>query len=584
MAKFSPQLSGAETKFIRPTAPVQDNSTATAIQGLGNLISSGVSIHQQQQKAEAQQLQLTKENQFATEGARLRGELEGLSESFITQTQPDFEKGIRRASKMSKSSMRIRAEALLKEYSAAPGRTPEEIQKLRQIAGQVLGFDPTGTMVALEAERQDEARKAEERRYQDYLSQGLNPALWGTSQGEKNYAAMNQQREQLAFLNNRLDIEEKKKKYDSIDAPEKLQKYTAAEHAQIMAGINASVQNTFGKPITQVTDQDISGMDAQELRNFETSLEEMRIELRTKLNEKFTPYDNINDSNIEAAMQPIDDYIDLVKNRASLQTSLKDLTNRNNFQMQLIESKLWGTPKAVDYMILSKQFPNMTLPVGLTDVLLDDVFPIIKGKISYQPFGDTEKERASRQTFYNQIFKGMNQSDMNEDQKEAATNLLKGFANSSIATYEDMSQAEKDAMVNLFQNPNVADVASKVGATDDIAKMQQVTDEYLSSTISGLAYRLSSDFKKPAQFGIRKKITDFVNIKRTDKGIQVTPKDRSQDATIQAKLLNKYVSRLNKAMGARANLAGESVDNVMDALTDQFTGIPGFNEIFGEAE
>lgn len=584
MAKFSPQLGGVETGFIRPIAPVQDRSVASAISGLTQVATSAFNTYQQQQVAQAKEAQLAKENQFAVSGEELRGELQELSESFITQTLPDFETGIRRASKMSKGQMRIRAESLLKEYSAAPGRTPEEIQKLRQIAGQVLGFDPTGTMVALEAERQDDIRKAEEARKADYMSLGLNPAQWGTPQGEKNYAVRSQQRQTRTGIEMQLDIAEKTRKYEAIDAPNMLQKYTAAQHTQVMGGINAAVQNAFGKPITEVTDADISGMDTQELRNFETSLETMRQQLRADLNQKFAPYDNVTDANIEAAMEPIDDYIDMIKGRASLETSLKDLTNRNNFQEQLIESDLWGSEKAKPYLVMSKFFPNMPMNVGTSTVLLEGLQPILKGKISSDPFGENKEERAKRQSFYNQMFKGMNESDMTEDQKEVAAKVITGFAKSSYATYEDMSQEERDAMINLYQNPDVADVASKVGATEDIAKMQQVTDEYLSSTINGLAYRLTSDFKKPAQFGIRKKITDFVNIKRSDAGIQITPKDRSQDARVQAQLLNKYVTRLNKAMKARANLAGESVDQAMNALTDQFVGIPGFNEIFGEAE
>lgn len=584
MPKFSPQLSGPETKFIRPIAPVQDDSVASAITGLTQVATSAFNIYQEQERQKAQKAQVAKENQFAAEGEQLRSEFEELSESFITQTLPDFETGIRRASKMSKGQMRIRAEALLKEYSAAPGRTPEEIQKLRQIAGQVLGFDPTGTMVALEAERQDDIRKAEELHKKDYIDLGLDMAQYGTPQGEKNYAVMRQQRQHKADLQMQLDIAQATKKYKSIDAPNMLQEYTATSHTQVMSGVNAAVQNTFGKPITEVTDADISGMDSQELRNFELSLEEMRRNLRSDLNERFAPYDNISDSNIEAAMEPIDDYIDMIKGRASLETSLKDLTNQNKFQNQLIESKLWGTPKARPYMILSKQFPNMPMDVGVTDVLLDDVFPILEGKISHQPFGDTQKERTIRNNFTKNLFKAMNESDMTDNQKEVATKVVTGFARSAYATYDDMSQEEKDAMIELYQNPDVADVANKVEATEDINKMNQVTDEYLSSTINGLAYRLTSDFKKPAQFGVRKKITDFVNIKRTANGIQVTPKDRSQDARVQAQLLNKYVTRFNKAMKARANLAGKSVDHEMNALTDQFVGIPGFNEIFGEAE
>lgn len=583
MPKFSPKLGGVETGFIRPIAPVQDRSVATALAGVSQAMEAGATIYKQQQAKEAKQAEVLQKQEFAAEGEALRGELQELSESFVTQTLPDFEKGIRRASKMSKGQMRIRAEALLKEYSASPGRTPEEIQKLRQIAGQVLGFDPTGTMISLEAERQDDIRKAEEARKKEYVDLGLDMAQYGTPQGEKNYAVMRQERQKLADIEMQLNIAEKTRKYESIDAPNMLQEYTASQHSMVMSGVNAAVQNTFGKPITQVTDVDISGMDAQELRNFETSLETMRQQLRTNLNQKFAPYDNVTDANIEAAMEPIDDYIDMVKGRASLETSLKELTNRNKFQNQLIESKLWGTKKARPYMILSKQFPNMPTPVGMTDVLIDDVFPMLNGKITAEPFGDTNKERAARQSFYNQLFKSVNESEMNEDQKEVASKLITGFAKSSYATYDDMSQEEKDAMINLYQNPDVADVAAKVEATEDVSKMVQVTDEYITSTVSGLTHRLVSDFKKPAQFGIRKKVTDFVNIKRTDKGIQITPKDRSQDSRMQAKLLNKYVTRLNKAMNARANLADESVDDVMTSLTDQFIGVPGFADIFGEA-
>lgn len=183
------QLSEVQTGFLKPIAPVQDTSTAQAIQSFGNLAIEGVKM---KTTADLRQDVMELEQQYLNDNASTLTTEEALATK-------DFGTRINRLKRISSatgrtSDFRIRAEALLKErINAYPGLAPE----LRRTVSSVLGFDPTGESIAQrEASLKSEAKTAQQKLDaidRDAVSLNMSPGDVFTEEGQRLYLTLKQQ-------------------------------------------------------------------------------------------------------------------------------------------------------------------------------------------------------------------------------------------------------------------------------------------------------------------------------------------------------------------------------------------------------
>ena len=589
---FTKTLAEPNVGFATPVAPVQDNTTAQAVASLGDLASTGISIFQKREAAKAS-------NAFAGERAALSQELGALSDRFVSGELTEFNRQMGKFGKMTDSQMRIRSEALLKKFTSRTNRTPEEVQALRQSAGQVLGFDPTGTAVKLEATRQDEVRKAEEARKKHFVSIGGDINSFGTPTSDRWYRAKTRTLQDKQDVVDALSFAEAKNDLASVNAPKALQVHTSGTYSQVISAVDVSVMNTFGKPLDQVTDSDIQAMDDEQRKLFVASLDEMAIDLENDARTAFSAYTSITDTNINESLRPVLDYIDLIKGRTDLSVTLDTLKNRNDLNKSLIENDLWNNKDTRAFHAFAKIYPQFPAPIGGAAQVFNILPTMFEGKITNDisgAAGSSEEAKGSRaQT--TKWMKSFTQSvsampELTNEQKDATANFIKGFSRSSVATYDDMDQSQKDSLLEILQDPSMADTISKIPESAGEANaLAEVASEYTHAILNAAAFDLTT---KVTPSNIMTGITSggFLPPKGTlelvrfgvgDNGVTVQPIGRSEAARKAAATMNeKYIKRLNKGITAQANLEGTTRTQVIELLRDRFIGIPGFASIFAE--
>lgn len=154
MASLNREVQGVDTRFLKPTPTQGSVAAAQAVSSLG--------------KAAVDVFKMAAREDFANKARDLEASYMEETKDFMTQEDlaqvDDFGKRLELLKKISlqkgkHTEYRIRAEALLKEKSAAlPGLAGE----FRQVAGAILGFDPTGVTTQARGNEIDAAAREAE--------------------------------------------------------------------------------------------------------------------------------------------------------------------------------------------------------------------------------------------------------------------------------------------------------------------------------------------------------------------------------------------------------------------------------------
>lgn len=597
MTTISKTLAAPDTGFIRPIAPVEDRSAATAVQGVSQLLSTGDDLFRAKKRADAQ----AAADASTAHGESLRTELKEVSDQF-TQQQAVFKgqvDGIQGSSHMTEAEMKLRTRSLLRQYSE--GRSREEIQTLRQISGQVLGFDPTGTAIELESARQDDIRKEEAKRRDHYMQIGGDVATYGTVAADQWY------RNKTATLQAKRDVEDQlalanaKNDLASIDAPTTLQTHASGSHSQMISLVESTIFEAFNKPVSEVTDSDIQSMDPEAMKNLVLSLDSTYNKLEADTRKEFSAFPNISDSNINEALAPLKDYVDLIKRRTSLEASADEMKNRNDLNQSLMENGLWNDPQTRVFHAFGKIYPSWPMPRAATATMVKVLPTMFAGRIVNDHTGapgDSDEAKASRAAsvnWYKKFTTGVLQlPELNDEQKASTVNFIKGFSRSSINTYDDMDQLQKDSLMSILQDPNMADVIARIPeSSKEAAALSSVAVEYTQAVMQAAAFDLAGQKNRTERgsagsFGLPSGTSgmdplDHVTFSVTAQGISVQPKTNDKfKRDIAARINERYVVRLNKGITAQANLDGIPATKVVEFLRDDFLGIPGFDTLFSE--
>jgi len=311
MAKTSVTLQAPDTRMFRPQRGVEDKSTAAAISGLGNILATGVDIKQGMDKRQAE---FDKQQAAAAASARelaFQKDITNFSDSVVAAATGEeispaaqksldkFDRGINLLSNsdLKESNVKIRAESMLKHVSDAH---PEQAAKFREIASGVLGFSVQGSQLAAVFDQQAANVNANAALKKQYLSIGGDINTWGTPAATQWFKAESALVQDQASQQRRLDFAKTTKQLNSLDAPMELQESSKSMQATTLAQASALVQGVFNKPLYQITDKDIAGMDAVELQQLTESIQQIKESNRQRQTNNFLAFENISNTDVNA--------------------------------------------------------------------------------------------------------------------------------------------------------------------------------------------------------------------------------------------------------------------------------------------
>jgi uncharacterized membrane protein len=583
---ISKTLSDPGTGHLSPITPVRD-TTASAVEQVGRLGVGLAELHQQKQR---QQVELEKEQaaqDFAARGEELRQQAELFGEGFVNQTMPKFDRELNKyiageqQGRFSYDSLRLHAESLLKRYSK--DATQEQRQKLRQVMDQALGFDPTGSGVSIEKAIQLENAKFEAERRSDYIRRGGIPDLYGTDEGEAWYFSRTRMDQEAADISTRLQRAKDRKEFDSLEAPRGLQVTSNMMYHTTRDLISAMVMSKFKKSINELTDADIQSIDSTLIEQFKVDMNAKRGELSQVIRNQFGEFTNISDSNMTEALRPVNDYIDLVLGRLDKSTSLAQLKAQNDYADQLVRLNIMNDEKARRYHLLTKFFPGIPLSPTTNSDTIVSLHSLASGKKT-EIFSKDKDQRGFQVKHYQAIIDGVKNYDKaSNEQKELFEVFVKAVAKESINDYRDMSQGQRDALMELMQNPNFATTMTRF--TGEAENMSTIIRSYVDNTVFAMGARLVEQERAGDTSGMipTGKIGSLVDFKMTPQGFAMVRKTTNifETQAVDTFKLN-YLDRVNKGLRALANMEGRSVQDVIKDLTDENVGIPGLRKLFKE--
>ena len=580
---ISKTLSDPSTGHLSPIAPVRD-TTASAIQQVGQLGTDLIDLHQQKQQQKAAQ-------DFAIRGEELRQQAELLGEGFVNQVIPKFDKELNRfvagekQGRFSYDSLRLHAESLLKRYSK--DATQEQRQKLRQVMDQALGIDPTGAGVSIEKAIQIEDTKREAKRKDDYIRRGGIPDLYGTPEGEAWYRSRTRLDQEAADANAELQLAKDRKEFKGLDAPRNLQIRANTMYHKFKDQVNAMVMGNFNKPINELTDADLQSIDPTRANQFKTELETLRTELSQMLRNDYTKFDSVTDGNINEALNPINGYIDLVLGRLDKKTTVEQLRAWNDTSDEMVRRNIINDPRIYKYYILTKFAGNVPISANVNSDTLSGTLDLASGRKA-EVFSDDKDQRKAQLASYKMIFDSLDKYDKaSDDGKEVFEDFVKAVSKESINDYGDMSQGQRDALIELMQEPNFATTVTRF--TGEAEELSNIIRRYVDDVNMAMGARLVEEESKRRGGGQMRRMPAIGNLRAiskfsiTSNGINITPTSQIKGARdVVTSFKSNYLTRFNKGIRALANMEGRSVQDVIRDLTHKDVGIPGLRKLFKE--
>lgn len=560
----------------------------------------------ERQELEQQKQEASRE--FAQHGEKLRSQAEVLGEAFVNQTIPEFDKELGRLVAGQKQGnvktwqLKLMAEKLLKTYSI--DRTPEQRQKLRQIMGQALGFDPTGAAISLEKERQIQEAKLEADRRDRMISKGFDPDDPNDIEDYEDYQNLLQETNMSTL---RVTRETNKQKLKQINAPEIAQKHASVLHTEAIYNINGLVMKYTGKKnIGEVTPDDLKSIDPQKMAQFVYDLDRIPTMQYAQMRDTFGGKGVENDD-LRAMIEPLTQTVNSVKGLFNKTTTSEQVAAHVSTQKALTEKQIYDVEKAAIAITMAKN--GLEVPVGLRSEIYDIVLKAGQGK-SIQPFpgvagedSDTGKQQRQllRQTYLN-ISKHLNLiegkpmeapattrrgiRDIKTTDVEIFKSTLKGMTNGTISSWQDMNTHQRDSIISLLQDKDFATAVTKF--TDDAAIISTLAESFIDNTVLALSNRIIEEERKSGRGGGQMRqmstigsLRQISKFKVTSNGISLVPTtDNPYGRSIVSKFNENYVKRINSGLRALANMENRSMKDVINDISDQFIGIPGLSDLF----
>ena len=535
-----------DVRHIRPIRGVRDDTAAQAIEGLGTLALDF--------------------NSKAKQNA-LQGDLEGiqsevLSSAGLTEEEQssvdNFSSKMAKLTRMSKTGLsetdyRIRAEAALKEHiTAAPALASE----LRQRAGQVLGFDPTGSKMDSVFAAQEAVSAANEKAFNAKVSQAsrMNMSMndVGSPRWEREYE------DRLANLREADSIKTK-----SVVDTRDLNVIAGAVSTNVEVAINTQTQELFGTNFDTLTPAQLAGLSQEERAGFISRLENLKFTLSAS-NRAAYPTAN----NIDAALSPAIGRIDSIIARIDPNQDHTSLENKNKITMATVRSGFLNTPTGLAVATMSESAPNVVITGQLALDAERTVMELAGGVYRGNPStdkGENDKHFKEVSSFVDQWTRAVDPASLTPDQKGAWDKYITTF--SQALEDEEVSPNSKQAILDIYADDGAKEFLKSMPKTGEgVAAVIRGAQSYAVTTSIAAGRALQENTLTPTSFRQRGKPTSkpsSIKVRMVDGVIVVEPIGNAS-VTKARKLRNSYAKRINTAIAAIAN--GADTDKQTAAL------------------
>jgi len=566
-----PSLAGAT-----PVAPVQENIAASAITTIGNI---GFAIDKRIRESELR-TELETVNQIAAQQeAEAQSIMEGTTaeKNEAAKMQKDINK-LKNAIEAgaNEDSMKIRAEAILKKHSA---RAPGYSQEFRRIAGSVLGFDPTGaaTQAAFDATEARQKQLAAIKK--DYVKVTGSAVGWGTPQGTSAYVEMGNIKRQKMASDDLLGLVKNTNSLEAINARQEIPKQTEGMFVETQESVNAVYNKYLGKGLIDVVDADIQSMTSEQQQAMRVELESIKATNELAVQDKFGSFNNIEQVDMQLVTTPSIGYVDLALQRLDRTKSAEQTKATNDIYLNTLTSRLLADPQTRLGVLWNEVFQGFTAPPGMSVDLLRGANRIIGGKTAElfpTAYAETGKQsRLNSVNYHKSIIKSIANSGATDEQKQMATTYFKGLSDSALLSYNNMTLEERDALMSILQDPNLAKALDITeGADVSMGSLRLTAEDYATKTMQAMITSLSQvdrfvtgQASPTTTQQVIVDARDLVNFTPTSSGLRVAPKTMTQQSVHMANILQKnYVSRLNRSIKALANLDGTSTESAFNTV------------------
>ena len=569
MADYLPD---PDVRHMRPERGVQDNSTAQAIQGIGNIASAVGDMA----------LESNKQERVSNLGAELEQLNEGIlnpaDQQRVNAVGSEMDR-LARAQRQnpSRTDYTVRAEAVLKKHMAA---APALADEFRAKAGVVLGFNPTGSAIDAHFAQQDAIAKAAAAEEAHIRSTGKQMGMdtrgdimkpeWQAEYGRRRAiaAAAWEAKNKPALDNN--DIS----------------KAASAIYNDFDGRINETTEAVFGKDWRSITPNEWASLDPANRAEYSNRLVEMKFRLP---NEILSAYPNATKEQRDVIANSQIGRIDYLL--ASLDGSEDAERLANSIKVQGFQATqgVLATPEGLAVQSLvgvgAESAPALT--AALSSVAVKVAGDIMEAKQRdadpTPPDGPTKTEEIQAGAkFANNWMRSVDYQSLDAEDRQLASDFTSAYT--SMLVRGSLNPNEKQTILEAIADPQVKGFVGSLDSTDEtLSNVLQGARSYAIETARGALDELASislnstllmnrGEKRRTAGGIRAAVTagaesNTANLvtKLVDGQVVTTAKDGSRSHT--ANVMNKkYTKRLNtaiRAMAAVGDMTNEEAANTL---------------------
>ena len=565
------QLPEPDVRHMRPERGVQDDSTAQAIQGIGDIASAVGDMA----------LESNKQERVSNLGAELEQLNEGIlnpaDQQRVNAVGSEMDR-LARAQRQnpSRTDYTVRAEAVLKKHMAA---APALADEFRAKAGVVLGFNPTGSAIDAHFAQQDAIAKAAAAEEAHIRSTGKQMGMdtrgdimkpeWQAEYGRRRAIAA------AAWE------AKNKPELDNND----ISKAASAMYNDFDGRINEKTESVFGKDWKSITDNEWASLDPALRAEYSNELTEVKFRLP---NEVLKGYPNATKEQRDVIVNSQVGRIDHLLAKLSGSKDAERLANSIKVQGFQATQGVLSKPEglAVQALVGVGAEPAPALTAALSSVAVKVAGDIMEAKqrdadptplagptrtkeiqagtkfvnswmrsVDYQSLETEDRKLASDFTsaYTSMLVRG----SLNPNEKQ---NILEAMADPQVKGFIDGLDPTDETLSNVLEGARRYAIESGRGALDELAGF------YLNSEVlKGRTKRGSPIQRAAASSQAAAANTDDLVTKLVNGQVVTTAKDGSR--TVMSNTMNqKYTKRLNTAIRAMAVAGGMTNEEAANTL------------------
>ena len=554
------QLPEPDVRHMRPERGVQDNSTAQAITGFGEIA------------LEANKMVRT--NRLESDlDSLVQSQLDPLEDDLTPEDRAVVEKvgkqvdslASKRGRGLSEDQFRIRAESLLKQHMAG---APALASELRARAGRVLGYDPTGSAIAVHYEQAQAQAAAAEAGQKAALAQGkswgMNMLDAGSPEWFARYTALQQDRmtaQQAA-------------QSDSINGRQ-LNAMSGTFLADAISSVNVETDRIFpNKVFDELTAQDITSMDEGTRQGAVSRLQKAKIDTLAAIRGAYT---GATDAQVKSAVAGANAHFDFAIAKLDPSKDATKLQNRRDAMGAGLELQIQDDDTIRTASLMASM--GLPIPAGLQMNVWSSVFGIVEGKDWTRGSGVSEEanKEAESQTAntVEKMLSGVDYSQIPSEDQPAVEQFVSNYT--KVLGQESIKPRQQQAILESLTNPEVVKFISTLPKdSPSLVQIVQGSKDYARRTAVAASRKLEDDldnfkYTDPSNFKDYT-IKDNSDIRLVDGQIVISTNKMELKGKV-AHMRKHYISRINTSIKAMSAATGLSMPEAAQALFERDSGL-----------